>query len=117
MSSSESQSQPHHLSNINSATLGAQMPVITLGDGKKVPTGTIGALLINIKAYDEIIASRGGDSQADEKIKELEEKFKAALPVLRWSGMLELFEPREWIEGARSAGRKRVGELALEEGV
>lgn len=97
------------------------MPVITLGDGKKVPTGTIGALLININAYDKIIASRGsnnnsGDPQTDEKLDELEERFRAALPVLRWSGMLDLFEPREWIEGTRSAGRRRVGELALEGG-
>lgn len=92
------------------------MPVITLGNGQKVPTGTIGALLVNIETYDEVTAS-GGDLQTDEKIKELEEKFRAALAMLISSGLLALFEPREWIDGASSAGRRTVGELASEERV
>lgn len=88
-----SSSQSDNLSTIDSAALGAQTPVITLGNGQKVPTGTISALLVNIKTYDEVTAS-GGDLQTDEKIKELEEKFRAALPVLRSSGSLALFESR-----------------------
>lgn len=91
------------------------MPVITLGNGQKVPTGTIGALFMNIKTYDAVVANKDNDPQADEKLRELEGMFRAALPVMRRVGFFELFEPREWVQGARSAGRKRVGELAGEE--
>lgn len=110
-----SQSQPDHLANTNSTTLGANMPVITLGNGKKVQTGTIGALLVNIKTYDELVASKGGDAtETEEKIKELEDRFRAAMPLLKMVGFLDLFTPEEWIAGSRSPGRRRVGELALE---
>ncbi|KAF2654204.1 hypothetical protein K491DRAFT_717377 [Lophiostoma macrostomum CBS 122681] len=100
------------LQNINSATLGAQMPIVTLPDGSKVQTGTVGALIVNIRTYNELIA-RGPN--ADEKTKtELEGKMAASLPLLKKAGMFGLFAPQEWVQGT-SAGRKFVGELALKE--
>ena len=82
------------LQNINSATLGAQMPVVTLPDGSKVQTGTIAALIVNIRSCDELVA-HGAD--ADEKKKaELEAMLAAALPLLKRAG--EYSEvTREWI--------------------
>lgn len=90
------------------------MPVITLANGQKVQTGTIGALLVNIKTYDQIVAGQDGGADAEEKIKELENNFRAAMPLLKRVGFLDLFTPEEWIAGTRSPGRRRVGEIALE---
>lgn len=45
------------LANMNFKTLGAEMPVISLPDGRKVQTGTIGALLVNIKTYLKLMAA------------------------------------------------------------
>lgn len=68
------------LADINSATLGTSMPVVTLPNGQKVQTGTVGALLVNIKSYDEIM----GKTPVDEKRKqELEEKMSASLQLLK----------------------------------
>lgn len=110
------QSESDRLAAINSNTLGASMPVITLTNGKKVQTGTFGALLVNIKTYDELIASKydNSDAEIEDKITELEDMFRAALPLMRSVGLLDLFTPEEWIAGARSVGRRRFGELALE---
>lgn len=108
------QAEPDRLAAINSQTLGASMPVVKLANGQKVQTGTIGALLVNIKTYDEIVASKGGDASADEKLKELDDNFRAAMPLLKRVGFLDLFTPEEWIAGTRSPGRRRVGEIALE---
>lgn len=107
-------SQNDKLASINSATLGANMPVITLADGSKVQTGKIGALLVNIKAYDKITSNQEEIDSFDDKIKDLEDKFKAALPLLKRVGLLDIFPPEEWIAGSASPGRKRVGELVLE---
>ncbi|KAI0841198.1 hypothetical protein F5Y06DRAFT_293686 [Hypoxylon sp. FL0890] len=73
------------LAALNSATLGAEMPQITLPDGSKVQTGTVGALLINIRAYNEA----------------------------HQVGMFDLFRPEEWIAGDNE-GRKAVGKMYLE---
>ncbi|KAJ6002798.1 hypothetical protein N7451_005345 [Penicillium sp. IBT 35674x] len=93
------------LQETNNKTLGTAagtFPVITLPDGRKVPTGTVGALLVNIKAYDE----------GDETIKaELEPAIQSAIPTLHKVGMFDLFAPEEWIS-SRSLGRSLVGRLA-----
>lgn len=44
------------LAALNSATLGTNMPVVTLPDGSKVQTGTVGALLINIREYNRLLS-------------------------------------------------------------
>ncbi|KAJ5813980.1 uncharacterized protein N7503_000730 [Penicillium pulvis] len=93
------------LQETNNKTLGTAagtFPVITLPDGRKVPTGTVGALLVNIKAYDE----------GDETIKaELEPAIQSAIPTLHKVGMFDLFAPEEWTS-SRSLGRSLVGRLA-----
>ncbi|CAG9951016.1 unnamed protein product [Clonostachys rosea f. rosea IK726] len=63
------------LQNINSATLGVAMPEITLPDGSKVQTGTVGALLVNIKGYNQAHATQDTTSMA-----QLEPAMKAAIP-------------------------------------
>lgn len=84
------------------------MPEVTLPDGSKIQTGTVGALIVNIKAYDGFVAS------ADQaKIMEVENRFKAAMPILKKSGLMDVFSPEDWIAGP-SSGRKRVGELYRE---
>ena len=94
------------------------MPVVSLPDGRKVQTGTVGALLVNIKTYDQLVRAISDDAKEQQltktQIQELEAKFKAALPVLKMVGMFDLFEPREWIENSPSPGRTRVGELFIE---
>ncbi|PSN59630.1 hypothetical protein BS50DRAFT_579859 [Corynespora cassiicola Philippines] len=99
------------LAALNSTTLGTTMPVVTLPDGSQVQTGTVGALLKNIKAYDQLVAQENVD-QAERK--ELEAKLAAALPVLKKVGFFELFTPQEWMQGS-SPGRKYVGEMAAKD--
>ncbi|KAK2594462.1 hypothetical protein QQS21_007808 [Conoideocrella luteorostrata] len=103
--SHERPTMSNNLQDINNRTLGAaagSFPVVTLPNGDKLPTGTVGALLINIKAYD------AGDEQ---RRKELEPAIRASIPVLRKVGMFDLFSEDEWING-NSAGRALVGRLA-----
>ncbi len=105
-----SSSAADDLQAINNRTLGTdakEFPVITLPNGDKVPTGTVGALLVNIRAYD------AGDA---EQRKTLEPAIRAAIPVLKNVGMFGLFAPDEWIKGG-SPGRALVGKLALEMGL
>ncbi|KAL7904949.1 hypothetical protein GGI35DRAFT_190675 [Trichoderma velutinum] len=97
------------LQKINNKTLGTDanaFPVITLPGGQKVPTGTVGALLVNIKIYD---------ASNDEERKSIEPAIRAAIPVLQRVGMFDLFKPQEWIQGG-SPGRALVGKLAIEQG-
>ncbi|KAK7222167.1 hypothetical protein V2G26_010170 [Clonostachys chloroleuca] len=96
------------LQNINSATLGVSMPEITLPDGSKVQTGTVGALLANIKAYNQAHATHDTASMA-----QLEPAMKAAIPLLSKVGMFDLFSAEEWIRGDNE-GRKFVGRAYLE---
>ncbi|KAJ9659489.1 hypothetical protein H2198_003064 [Neophaeococcomyces mojaviensis] len=105
------------LASLNSAALGADMPVVTLPTGQKVQTGTVATLLINIKKYDALAAqaeTANGQEKVefDTQIKDIEHFFLAAMPLLHKVGMFDLFIPDEWIAGTRSAGRRRVGELA-----
>ncbi|KAH8197592.1 hypothetical protein TruAng_008224 [Truncatella angustata] len=95
------------LADLDSATLGAKMPEITLADGTVVQTGTVGALLMNIKAYSKAHAAGDG-----EKMAKLQEATRASLPLLQ-VGIFDLFTPEEWAQGSNE-GRKLVGKLALE---
>ncbi|EHK25854.1 uncharacterized protein TRIVIDRAFT_219615 [Trichoderma virens Gv29-8] len=97
------------LQKINNKTLGTNenaFPVVTLPNGHKVPTGTVGALLVNIKTYDE---------SNDDQRKAIEPALRATIPVLQQVGMFDLFKPQEWIQGG-SPGRALVGKLAMEHG-
>ncbi|KAJ8120018.1 hypothetical protein ONZ43_g3165 [Nemania bipapillata] len=96
------------LSEVNSVTLGAKFPEITLPDGSKVQTGTVGALLVNIRTYNA--AHAAGDTA---KTQALESSFRTALPLLDKVGLFDLFTPEEWIQG-NNEGRKAVGRLYQE---
>jgi hypothetical protein len=72
------------LATINSATLGAYMPIVTLPGGQKVRTGTVGSLLVNIEAYDGLAAQR--ETEDEEKKAELEARMAASLPLLKQVG-------------------------------
>lgn len=96
---------------INNKTLGTSagsFPVVTLPNGEKIPTGTVGALLVNIAAYDA--AAYLGDAAAQAT---LEEAIRAAVPVLQKVGLFELFAPSEW-DSKKSKGRSLVGQVAKE---
>ncbi|KAI1364582.1 hypothetical protein F5Y08DRAFT_204715 [Xylaria arbuscula] len=93
------------LSDLNSATLGAKFPEITLPDGTKVQTGTVGALLVNIRSYNTAYAA--GDTA---QIQALRTSFEASLPLLDRVGLFDLFTPDEWVQG-QNEGRKVVGQL------
>ncbi|KAJ3474408.1 hypothetical protein NLG97_g9861 [Lecanicillium saksenae] len=96
---------------INNKTLGTaagSFPVVTLPNGEKIPTGTVGALLVNIKAYDA--ATAAGDLATQDA---LAAAIRAAVPVLQKVGMFELFSPDEWASD-NSRGRSLVGEIAEE---
>lgn len=101
-------SSTQSLQDINNQTMGVlakSFPIVTLPNGDKLPTGTIGALIVNIKAYD------AGD---EHQRTALEPAIKAAIPVLRKVGMFDIFPEDDWIKG-KSAGRALVGRLAKEE--
>ncbi len=95
---------------INNKTLGtsssSSFPVVTLPNGDKLPTGTVGALLVNIKTYDAATTREAREA--------LEPAIRAAVPVLQKVGMFDLFRPAEWICG-ESPGRALVGRIAMEE--
>ncbi|EHA23126.1 hypothetical protein CBS63078_4679 [Aspergillus niger] len=93
---------------LNSSTLGTAMPEVTLPDGSKVQTGTVGALLVNIRAYND--AHAAGDKV---KMDTLRMALRAAIPLLTKVGMFDLFPPEEWIQGDNE-GRKLVGQMYLE---
>ncbi|KAI0172176.1 hypothetical protein GGR52DRAFT_573318 [Hypoxylon sp. FL1284] len=96
------------LASLNSATLGAEMPQITLPDGSKVQTGTMGALLINIRAYNE-----AHKAQDKDKMVLLETAMRASVPLLDKVGMFDLFGPEDWIRGDNE-GRRAVGKMYME---
>lgn len=95
------------LQSINNKTLGTNanaFPIVTLPNGQKVPTGTVGALLVNIKTYD---------ASEESQRKQIEPALRAAIPILQQVGMFDLFRPEEWIQGG-SPGRAFVGKAAME---
>lgn len=71
------------LAALNSATLGTTMPMVVLPDGQRVPTGTVGALIINIRLYDQMMC--GPDVGIHWK-SELETRMAASVPVLNKAG-------------------------------
>ncbi|KAJ5095268.1 hypothetical protein N7532_007559 [Penicillium argentinense] len=87
-------------------TAAGTFPIVTLPDGRKVPTGTVGALLVNIKAFDE-----GFDEGSEEDRVRLELAIRSAIPTLHKIGMFDLFAPDEWFSQS-STGRSLVGQLA-----
>lgn len=111
----DSSSAAADLAAANNATLGpestAAFPVIKMKDGSSVPTGTIGALLVNIKAYDQAYAANDTN-----KMKDLEQKMVAAVPLLKKIGFFDLFSAEEWEAGANKGkhGRAFVGKTARE---
>lgn len=95
------------LQSINNKTLGTNanaFPIVTLPNGQKVPTGTVGALLVNIQTYD---------ASEESQRKQIEPALRAAIPILQKVGMFDLFRPEEWVEGG-SPGRAFVGKVAME---
>jgi hypothetical protein len=61
--------------------------VVTLPDGRKVPTGTVGALFVNIKSYDE-----GNDT----KRAELKPTIKSAIQLYtKWVCLASLPQKNE----------------------
>ncbi|KAF3765637.1 hypothetical protein M406DRAFT_68062 [Cryphonectria parasitica EP155] len=100
-----------NLAGLNSATMGAKMPEIALPDGTVVQTGTVGALLINIKSYNKAYAE--DDETTMERLKEA---MKAPLPLLDRIGLFEvLFTAQEIVEGAGdNEGRRVFGEMFLD---
>ena len=80
---------------------GEVLPVVRLKDGSPVQTGTVAAMLHNIKQYD-----RGMRSQ-------IEDELELSIPTLIKCGLFDLFSPDEWVKG-NSPGRRFVGEKALE---
>lgn len=96
------------LQKINNQTLGTSpqaFPIMSLPDGSQVPTGTVGALLVNLREYD--------NTKDPERRKELEVSIRAAVPVLLRTGLFHLFSPDEWISGGGD-GRQLVGRIAKE---
>ena len=85
-----SEQEYRSLEQINSATLGASMPVVTLPSGHKVQTGTVGALLINIKRYDVICTAPSQDVAEKQR---LEEAMSASMHSQRKVGIFE-FSPQ-----------------------
>ena len=77
---SQASDQGDKLAAFNSAAMGTTMPVVTLPDGQRVQTGTVGALIINIKLYDELMKQPVIDY---ERKAELEAMMAASLPVLK----------------------------------
>jgi hypothetical protein len=73
------------LAAVNSATMGAKMPTVILPDGQRVQTGTVAALIINIKNYDALLHEQDFD---DKRKLELEGLMAASLPVLKKAGMI-----------------------------
>lgn len=92
------------------ARAGQSFPEITLTDGTKVQTGTVGALLHNIRLYDAL-----ADNAVEER-EQLERDIELAIPVLVKVGLFGLFGPDEWLAGT-SKGRRFAGQMAKDMGV
>ena len=83
---------------------------MTTPAGQRIPTGTVGALLVNIKLYDEAHAK--GD---EEGMSRLGKGLTAPISTLKTVGLFDLFPADEWMAGG-GPGRKLVGRQAKEMG-
>ena len=92
-----------YLAKVNQQILAAgdSLPAVTLKDGSKVQTGTVAAMLQNVKKYDS--GERG----------EVEKELELAVATLIKVGLFDLFTPEEWVSG-KSPGRRFVGLKAKE---
>lgn len=96
------------LAKINAETLlneGECFPTVQFKNGLKVPTGTVGALLENIKKYNE------SDTLASKA--QIETNIKMTIPTLLAVGLFDLFPPIEWMSD-KNPGRTLVGTLAAQ---
>ncbi|UCP00951.1 hypothetical protein LF844_14540 [Metapseudomonas lalkuanensis] len=75
---------------------GEHLPAVTLKDGSRVQTGTVAAMLQNVRRYND--GERG----------EVERELELAVPTLVKVGLFELFSPQEWAAGD-NPGRRFVG--------
>lgn len=82
-------------------TAGEQLPLVKLKDGSAVQTGTVAAMLHNVRLYN--------DGERGDIVLQLE----AAIPTLVKVGLFDLFSIDEWINGD-NAGRRLVGFKAQE---
>ena len=73
-------------------------------------TGTVGALLHNIRLYDAL------PEDATIKREELEKNLELAIPTLANVGFFGLFGPDEWLAGS-SKRRRYVGQKAKDLGI
>ena len=84
-----------------------------------MPTGTVTALLLNISTYDALISQKeaGGEGaqDLDQKLAQVADEIKDAVPVLVKLGMFDLFSVDEWCAGNRP-GRNLVGKFTKELG-
>ena len=96
-----SPSDPSVLSAVNHKIVaeGETLPLVRLKDGTEVQTGTVGAVLQNIRLYNQ--GERG----------QVEQDLQAAVPTLWRVGLFDLFTPQEFMAGD-NAGRKYLGQLA-----
>jgi hypothetical protein len=87
------------LADANSTTLGITKPEVTIPSGRNVQTGSVVALLINIRTYDQTVASLTnlGKDNEDERRKfesetaSLEGKIKVTGPLLKRVEMFGVF--------------------------
>ena len=91
-------------------------PVVTLKDGSKVATGTIGMMLQNIRSYDAFNANPDPSHADQAEMKKLEGELEAAVPTLHKAGFWSLFPAEEWVAEGRpgvSAGRRYIGRYEM----
>lgn len=108
---------------------GETLPAVTLPDGSKVQTGTVGALIQNIKVYDRVSAGERIEGPCNSNwqvlirltIKlglsksDIEGMMELAIPTLARIGFFDLFPVKEWM-ASNSEGRKFVGKRSEEMG-
>lgn len=80
---------------------GEHLPSVVLSNGQRVQTGTVAAMLYNVKRYNA--GERGA----------VEQELLAAIPTLVNAGLFDLFPVEEWLAGS-NAGRAFVGRAAQE---
>ena len=87
------------LGNVNNQLVaqGQSFPEVTLKDGSRVQTGTVAALLNNIKRFNA-------------GVKEAEQDIRVAVPTVAQVGLFDLFPPEEW-KSVSNPGRSLVGKL------